>query len=258
MPKAVGPLQHPDLHPFICEICGHKSVVPQSAFHRELPSCAECGSTVRHRQIVRAIAESRDATRQPSDFRVLGMSDHPLVSRYCMEQGFDYQNTYFDEAPVLDICRPTPDYLETADVLISSDVLEHVMFPIGRALGGMRRVIRPGGMLILTCPYVLFGPSTEHYPWMRDYVVQPNGSVIGIDWLGRERAVEDPFFHGGPGNTLEMRLLALDVLVDELDRAGFLQIQVHAESVPHLGIFPTDNMGVVVALAGSPSSGASK
>lgn len=182
------------------------------------------------------------------------MSDHPLISRYCTEQGFDYQNTYFDEAPVLDICNPTPNYLKTADVLITSDVLEHVMSPIGRALEGMRQVIRPNGLLILTCPYVLFGPSTEHYPWMSDYVVQPDGSVIGIDRLGGARAILDPCFHGGPGNTLEMRLLAIDVLVDELARAGFYRIQVLAEPVPHLGIFPTDGMGVILAVAAHPSS----
>lgn len=127
------------------------------------------------------------------------------------------------------------------------------MFPVARALEGMRRVIRPGGVLVLTCPYVLFGPSTEHYPWMTDYVVQSDGTVVGIDRLGAERKIQEPFFHGGPGNTLEMRLLALDVLLDELDRVGFSQIQVLAESVPHLGIFPTGGMGVIVAVASRPS-----
>ena len=174
------------------------------------------------------------------------MSDHPLISRWCEDAAFDYTNTFLDEPPKLDITAVPPSRRGTVDVLISSDVLEHVMFPIADALRGMFDCLVPGGHLVLTCPYRKRGPSTEHFPWVRSYRVTETGIVVGADADGLELKLEDPVFHGGSGKTLEMRMLSLAVLVQELRTIGFDPIDVLDEPVPGLGIFPTDEMGVLV------------
>jgi hypothetical protein len=239
---------------FECNLCGEHSIYRRENLHREVPSCEFCGSTVRQRQLIHAYRQisCEDRPSKKGNPRVLGLSDHPLVEQFFLSQkNVHYVNTFVDEGTRLDVIRPPKAFLSWADFLISSDVLEHVPFPTNQALLGKFNVLKPGGWLLLTVPYSAKGPSVEHYPWMVDYetvMVSPGSfKVIGVDRTGSQREVRDPIFHGGPGKTLEMRQLAVDVVIDELQRAGFVDVGVIDQEEPAVGIIPTDFQGVFLA-----------
>jgi hypothetical protein len=84
----------------------------------------------------------------------LGLSDATLIEDYLSGlRGVRYKNTFFDVRPRLDITNPSIFLRGSADILISSDVLEHVFFPVSKALDGHSTVLKRGGLLILTVPY---------------------------------------------------------------------------------------------------------
>ena len=239
---------------FRCNLCGADSDFQEKSLHRELPSCQACGSTVRHRQVIQAyhVVRSMVGVLGGRRRKVVGLSDHYLISDFFAGlKEIHYINTFVDENPKLDITKPDKELLKSASILISSDVLEHVTFPLGKALCGKFEVLQPGGWLILTCPYVVRGPAVEHYPWLTDYRVDvlKEGvfKVVALDANNQEFEIEHPIFHGGPGRTLEMRALALDVILQELDEAGFRNIRVLADDYKSLGIIPTEGQGVIVA-----------
>jgi len=234
-----------------CNLCEIGSLIDLISLHREIPSCGNCGSTVRQRTIAYLVAHTVKEFPKWKKAHIVGLSDHSLLSSYLAElPNVKYQNTFFDENPILDISNPPREFRNNIDILINSDVLEHVMFPISKSLVGALKVLRKGGTMILTVPYSLRGPSVEHFPWMTNYTVDIEvdpARVIGFDEHGESTILPEPVFHGGPGNTLEMRQLSLPVIVDELKKAGFSRIQHFYESIPELGIVPANGMGAVVA-----------
>jgi len=238
---------------FLCLICKNQNELDFDNLHREIPSCDHCKSTVRLRQLSAALDTvlSKDFAHK-KNVNVVGLSDHDLVKRFLDSYPkITYTNTFFDEEPNLDICRPGKKWKQSADILISSDVLEHVFYPISHALEGSLKVLKPNGVLVLTMPWNEFGASIEHYPWMTAYSVIEEGpdihKVIGVDQQGLTHIVQEPNFHGGPGNTLEMRLISLHVLLHELSKVGFRDIEVQLEENRTYGINPTLGMGVILA-----------
>jgi|694.fasta_scaffold19824_5 hypothetical protein len=204
------------------------------------------------REIVCAVNE----IQRPSDsskFKIIGLSDAELMSNFFNQKfGNCYLNTYFDSEPKLDIGNLSNRNFASADLLISSDVYEHVFFPLHNSILGSFNLLKPGGHLVLTMPWNTWQDSVEHYPWMVSYSVHQVSdgiySVIGIDQSGSERIVTNPVFHGGPGNTLEMRKININVLVHELVRVGFIEIKIHDQNRPEFGIRRADGvMGVVTA-----------
>ena len=226
-----------------CNYCKIENESEWGALEREGPSCMKCGSSVRQRQLRRVI----DAVvlelpkywiRKP---RALGLSDAPIVQDYLQsKRSIRYKNTFFDQPPRLDITSPAKRYLGKLDLLISSDVLEHVFYPVSRALSGHRALLKNGGTLVLTVPYTIGEANQEHYPWMVSYLPLQLESgrwvVIGKDVEGNIHQISNPIFHGGPGNTLEMRLLSLEYLIEVLSNQGFDDITLHSEDVPADGI----------------------
>jgi hypothetical protein len=53
-------------------------------------------------------------------------------------------------------------------------------------------------------------------------------------------------FHGGPSSTLEMRVFALAPLLQQLERAGFREVQVLAEPVFDFGIYWREACSITV------------
>ena len=136
--------------------------------------------------------------------------------------------------------------------MISSDVLEHVFFPIRNSLLGCYKILRPKGYLVMTMPWNFRRPSIEHYPWMVRYKVVENEpgnfTVVGKTKDGIEIKIDQPYFHGGPGNTLELRKLSLDAIIDEIQSVGFTNVEVCLESVRKFGIRRSDGVvGVITA-----------
>lgn len=236
---------------FECNVCGEPFRATWLELHREIPSCSNCGSTVRHRQLAKALT-SIASSMDNASITIVGISDHPIIQelldRYPQ---VTYVNTYLDEAPTLDLENVQESWIGFADVLVVSDVLEHVMFPMTRALHGCLGVLKPGGSIVITMPYTLRGPSVEHYPWMKDYEVSADESglpvVIGIDGDGIRLPILNPNFHGGPGRTLEMRMLELSVVLEAIESAGFQSVRVDDQDDVTSGIKVFESMGVITA-----------
>lgn len=223
-----------------CNLCESNNNSAWASLEREGSSCSGCGSSVRQRQLFDAI-ESVFAKASKHKMSILGLSDAPTIQkRLSFEKKFDYLNTEFDSQPRLDITKPSIVFYKSADIVLSSDVLEHVFFPPVKALIGTLKLLKPGGTLILTVPYSQQTSTVEHFPWMRGYRVEKQLTgeyvVIGSDENQKERHVENPVFHGGPGNTLEMRLFSKQDLEQQLLNSGFIDIKFSEGDQPEKGI----------------------
>lgn len=155
---------------FNCNLCGGSSSAEWGTLLREGPSCSTCGSSVRQREVVNAVEEILRADKKV--INVIGLSDSPQIETYFKShEKVNYTNTFIDTDPLLDISAPALKWADSADVLISSDVFEHVFFPISKSLCGSFKILKNGGYIIITMPWNYLGPSIEHYPWMVSYEV---------------------------------------------------------------------------------------
>jgi SAM-dependent methyltransferase len=160
------------------------------------------------------------------DLKGVGLTDNSQYAEVLAEK-FDYRNTFYDKEPFLDITDPPEELLGTLDFLISSEVFEHVPPPVERAFEGGYRLLRPGGVLVLTVPYTVTGETVEHFPTLHDFKVERvNGSprFVNRTEAGEEEIFEDVSFHGGWGLTVEMRIFSLPDVLDRLREAGFSEI----------------------------------
>ena len=230
---------------YTCNICGQQNELVESRLGRETPDCGGCGSTVRMRSIIGLLTRSLFGTLAPieqlptrPEIRGVGLSDWDEYARRLAER-FDYTNTYYHQEPRLDITEVGDDQAATCDFVISTDVFEHVLSPVSRAFVGARKLLKPGGVLVLTVPYSLDAQTKEHFPELHDWRLEREGA----DWVLRNRrpdGSEDEFrsliFHGGPGSTLEMRLFCRDDLVKHLNDAGFREVRIADELMPEIGV----------------------
>ncbi len=231
---------------FTCNICLAINQVGDGQLGREEPGCPGCGSNVRIRAVLHLLSEALFGISLPlADFptdksiRGLGLSDWGGYAGPLAEK-LDYSNTYFHQPPLLDICNVDASAEGNHDFLISSEVFEHVVAPVSRAFAGARRLLKPGGVLILTVPYSpKAGETLEHYPHLHDYAIR---EVEGSHRLFNTRAdgtreeFTDLVFHGGPGSTLEMRLFTCQSVISELEQAGFSEVRIASEARPDWGI----------------------
>ena len=227
----------------VCNVCGARSTCPLDELQREAPPCPGCGSTVRQRAIIHLLSSHffaaslalPDFPLQP-DLRGAGMSDWEGFARP-LARRLGYTNTYYHKEPRLDITQPPADWLGTLDFLISSDVLEHVAPPVSRAFVHARQLLKPGGLFLLTVPWVPDGDTREHFPDL--FVYDLSGPETGTPVLrnrtraGERQEFRDLVFHGGAGATLEMRMFSRAGVWRELTQAGFTNIRLHdADHLP--------------------------
>lgn len=229
---------------FRCNVCGENTSFPTEEMLRETPSCVYCGSTVRRRSIIHALSMALfGKSLAIPDFPVrrdlagVGLSDWdgyaiPLAKKLA------YTNTFYHTDPRLDITSIEPSQQGRYDFVISSDVFEHIPQPISPAFENARRLLKPGGAMIFSVPYVA-GETREHFPEASDFSVQRRGG----DWVLLAKTTGGPVqefknitFHGGSGTTVEFRVFGRDSLVKNCSEAGFEPIQVHDETVEEFGI----------------------
>lgn len=235
---------------FVCNICGQANSVEPRALGRETPSCAGCGSSVRFRAIVDVLTQELfgrsialpDCEAHP-ELVGIGLSDwegyaQPLAERLA------YTNTFLHREPVLDIADPPSRLRASCDFIIASDVLEHVAPPVARAFTGLRALLKPGGLALVTVPYVPHGDTVEHFPDLAKWQVRPatgGGYVLENTTVdGRVQTFDKLVFHGGEGSTLEMRVFSETGLTSALQSAGFRDVAVHGADRPEHGIVWTD------------------
>lgn len=234
---------------FRCNICSTENTVPPGLLAREIESCEGCHSTVRFRSVAAALSVALFGGPAPiacTDFPKcphiagIGMSDsHHLEGPF--SASFDYENTFLHQEPMLDIMAEVPASRRGAyDFIICSDVIEHVPPPYELALRHCHELLRPGGVLILTVPMKASGGDTdEHFPTLSNYEIATlRGERVLVNHTpsGETELFGDLVFHGGEGETLEMRLIAPDDLVRRLYGAGFEDLRPFDKDWPEFGI----------------------
>jgi len=228
---------------FTCNICGERVLnCPIDKIDREIVSCQKCGSTVRGRAIIDALSRALFGRSVPlPDFPLnmringVGLSDWhgyaPLAEK------LDYRNTFLHRAPRLDILQPETE--ERFEFLISSEVFEHVPPPAQRAFDGAFNLLKPGGHLILTVPYKVDGATDEHFETLYDYKIVEIGNervLLNRRRDGKFEVFTDLCFHGGDGETLEMRVFSEADILRSLKAAGFINVRIMRENVLEFGI----------------------
>jgi SAM-dependent methyltransferase len=231
---------------FRCNVCGVPNTCARTAIQREVPSCAGCGSTLRVRAVVGLLSRELfgralaiDDFPRRKDIRGIGLSDWEEYARRLAAR-LDYTNTYYHREPRLDIAEVPESLAGRYDFLIASDVFEHVAPPVSRAFQGARRLLKPGGLLILTVPYAIEVSHTrEHFPTLHQWSLRQEADGWVLENRrpdGTEERFTDLVFHGGAGTTLEMRLFSEASLLAELREAGFDDVRVAADPMPGIGV----------------------
>jgi SAM-dependent methyltransferase len=234
---------------FRCNLCDTVNLARPDELGREIGSCRGCVSTVRFRAIVHLLSlelfgASLPLSAFPSrrDLVGIGLTDWDGYASVLAER-LSYTNTFLHQEPRLDIARVPRSLWSTCDFLISSDVFEHVPPPVWRAFQGARRLLKPGGLLLLTVPFVNRTDKTfEHYPDLWEWeLVEQDGKAVLVNTTrdGRRQTFVDPYHHGGAGLNVEMRLFGQSDLLRRLRRAGFEDIQIRGEPCLEFGVYWT-------------------
>lgn len=237
----------PTLLEYRCNLCHRLNAAPSMRLGRETPSCWYCESTVRVRAVVdilstRLLGESLPLNAFPrrKDLVGIGLSDsHHYATG--LKRSFRYRNTFLHRRPRFDLLDPPPEMLGTLDFLVASEVLEHVQPPVCRAFVAARRLMKDGGVVVITTPYDAAPGShtVEHYPRLYDFRVVSEGGGLFLINRTEDGAIEtfaDPPLHGGQGLVLEMRVFSLDDIRRELLAAGFRHVEVWDCETPEFGI----------------------
>jgi SAM-dependent methyltransferase len=222
---------------FHCNICDKPSLTDVRCLTRDVETCQNCHSTARARAIIRVLSTELfgDNFLLPEfpthrEIRGLGMTDWKGAAVKLAEK-FEYRNTYYHKEPRLDISAASiPSELMTNDFVISSDVFEHVAPPVSRAFENVWKMLKPGGVLVLTVPYGTHAETIEHFPELNEFsLLKKDGSFVlrNKTKTGVVQEFSDLVFHGGPGSTLEMRVFSESAVIQHLKDAGFADIKVH-------------------------------
>jgi SAM-dependent methyltransferase len=242
---------------FTCNICGKScSCVPEQ-LRREVASCNACGSSVRTRSLIQALSlELFGLSLKLPEFprvkslRGLGLSD-PAQIADGLARAFDYRNTFYDREPRLDITRVTEEDCGKFDFILSSEVLEHVPPPASTAFENALRLLKPGGVLLLTVPYTVESLTSEHYPELHEHgLAQVGGRTLLVNRTrdGRIQVFDDLVFHTGWGEpSLEMREYSESGLKEALAAAGFNDVRIHSGDCRPLGILHAEAWSLPVA-----------
>jgi len=224
-------------HRFTCNLCGTAALAETRGWPRDTATCPRCGSAARFRGLADLIGRELFESTQPlyalparADLTGVGMSD-PLPLAALLSRRMSYANTFYHCEPRLDVCAPG-DHAGRYDLVVCSEVLEHVPPPLQPAFAGLHALLRPGGLLVFSVPYRAEGETVEHYPDLHDYeIVTRDGEHVLRNTTpdGRVSEHRDLVFHGGPGETLELRLFALPDLIARLEAAGFCDVRVRRE-----------------------------
>lgn len=248
---------------FRCNICSTWVTASVQALGRETPNCPTCSSSARLRAMARSLAlavtgEPCLLQDLPGSLRGIGLSDQQLMSRH-LARHLDYHNTFFHQEPLVDVTSPAPTRLGSVDFLLSSDVFEHVLPPVQAAFDGAFAMLRPGGWLILSVPHVPagMGPGTvEHFPNLHEWSVETDASghrtLVNVTTAGVHERFDSLVFHGGSGETLEMRLFEERSILTHLAAAGFENVSVRTESDLRFGICWGDDRASVPIIAQRP------
>ena len=213
---------------FICPVCEKLSYGPKASGLREGYNCRICGATGRERSVALAVkACAKELKRDlKSEITVIGVSDGGVTEKFLKTRyGVNYTNYHFHQQPHLDIKNPPVTLEGQSDLVVCSEVLEHVSAPVQMAFEGLFKILKPGGYLVMSVPHTDEGGThLEHFPEMSSFEVDINGAVPvirGVTLMGERFESRDLTFHGGIGETIEHRVFSEISLLAGLRGAGF-------------------------------------
>jgi SAM-dependent methyltransferase len=237
---------------FTCNICN--SPCSAETLDREIPSCRKCGSNVRFRWIVDALSlqlfgKSLPLKQFPRDRTIQGisLSDWGPIAKI-LSRRFDYWNTFLHREPRLDIMDGSSGADSRYDFIIASEVLEHVPPPVQSAFNNLSRLLKPGGFVVFSSPWVPEGDTKEHFPEFFDSQVvlsQSGYLLLNRTRDGRIQTFDKLAFHNGPGDTLEMRLFSLPGLETNCAAAG-LEIALAEENLEYGIAWDVCSRGIIL------------
>jgi SAM-dependent methyltransferase len=245
-PAPPADLENPEWTPFLCNVCGMSNYLPRRQLWREGGRCTKCECYGRLRSMMYAVTAhfSPDeiilARMKPrKDIRGIGCSDWGYTD--LLAKKFDYVNTFYDHEPRLDLCNV--DWLRwppgSVDFITCTDVLEHIEPPIERTLENMRRLLKPGGVLVLTVPIHTDSGICEYFPNLNEWEIkQEHGERVLVNHRrdGTVERFDNLCFHGGEGFTLEFRRFSRQGTLDMLEKAGFRIAAIHDKPIPAHGL----------------------
>lgn len=192
----------PSLAAGVCAVCGHRGAyVADDAPTRENHRCASCGASLRYRNQAAAITATYHACdlslaelAATSPFAELAIYEPGIIGpfRRILEPLAGYRVSYYwpgvapgeahEGVRCEDLERLTwPS--ETFDLVITSDIFEHVRHP-AKGFAEVRRVLKPGGWHIFTVPLT----------WPFRHETSARVDVSGP----RDVHLADPVYHGSP------------------------------------------------------------
>jgi SAM-dependent methyltransferase len=233
---------------FTCNVCGGEGCFDEASLvDPEAPSCAACLSNVRHRWLVHRLSFELFGRGlmlphfpESQSISGLGLSDPPLLAEG-FARSMNYRNTFYHSEPLFDI-RSDDSPIGDLDFLIASEVFEHVTPPVELAFKNAFRLLKPGGVMLLTTPWVWGGPNREHFPLLHQWAIEEKDGqrvLRNVRADGGTDCLTNLVFHGGSGLTLEMRVFSRSGLETGLCSAGFADVEFEKGSFPEAGIvFP--------------------
>lgn len=232
---------------FQCNICSTINRVPVNSLNRETPSCSKCASTVRMRGMIHALSVALYQKSLPinefplsREIKGIGMSDWDTYAK-ALANRVSYVNTYYHKEPKLDITDIKDRDESTLDFILTTDVFEHVLAPCSRAFENSYKLLKPGGHLVMSVPYSLENEDNqEHFSDLHDFkIVEKNNRRVLINETstGNIQEYDNLIFHGGEGDTLEMRLFSEAGLIKNLKDAGFDEIQFMKDPCFEYGVY---------------------
>ncbi|MDQ2843980.1 MAG: hypothetical protein M3Y72_23670 [Acidobacteriota bacterium] len=103
-------------------------------------------------------------------------------------------------------------------------MFEHVPPPVQKAFDNLASILKPTGFVVFSVPWAPEGQTIERFPALYDWQITTleSGTVlVNRTESGFLEVFDNLIFHGGPGQTLEMRLFSKSDLVAHLQAAGF-------------------------------------
>ncbi len=169
------------------------------------------------------LGKSLEISRWPKNTGFAGVGIGDLgTARHKLAEKID-----FIEADLERSCAGVPGTLiDRADVLVCSEVLQHVLPPVQSAFDALIKMIKPCGLLIMTVPYG-FETTLEHFPNLHDWkLVRAGGeTVLSNTTTSGEKETFSNFRLYEDGK-LEMRVFGLEDIRKALRLAGFTEIRI--------------------------------
>jgi SAM-dependent methyltransferase len=241
-------------HVDLCSICG--KILFFKVLSREGNRCKNCGSYWRTRSVIDAISlkyrfDKRVAFKNINpDFslKTLGMTDSTSITT-TMPTKFMHVNSFYNDFPKVDLLNLSKELHECFDLVICSDVFEHIPNNIEKAFMNLYTLIKMNGLLVFSVPLVKVSDKTydidldpkrselnkihkEYYPGLTNW--DHNVSNNSIRWEDSNSEIHinnEPEFHGGDGLTLTFRLFSKDSIESFLRSVGFRGIELFVNPV---------------------------